>query len=66
MKKKKVAELTDVDKKKIAEEFLKVMDTANKNDDIAFLSKPPLPAMNKLNLLKKVQDMVSVKDMQDP
>jgi hypothetical protein len=65
MKKKKVAALTDVDKKKIAEEFLKVMDTANKNDDIAFLSKPPLPAMNKLNLLKKVQDMVSVKDMQD-
>jgi len=62
MKKKKVAELTDIDKQRFATDLLQLMDTAAKKDDIAFEKKEP--AVNKLNLLKKVQDMVGLKSMQ--
>jgi len=62
MKKKKVADLTDSDKQRFATDLLKLMDTAAKKDDMAFEKKEP--AVNKLNLLKKVQDMVGLKSMQ--
>lgn len=62
MKKKKVAEISDVQKQEVVTRFLKQMDQAAKDDDAAFARKEP--AVHKLNILKKVQDMVGVKDLQ--
>ena len=63
MKKKKVAEISDPQKQQLATDLLKLMDSAGKRDEIAFEKKEP--ALNKLNLLKKVQDMVGIKAMQN-
>jgi hypothetical protein len=62
MKKAKVQELTDADKQRVATEFLKIMGTAALKDDAAYEAKQP--ATHKLNMLKKVQDMVGVRTMQ--
>ncbi len=62
MKKKKVADLTDPEKQRFATDLLKLMNDAGKRDEVAFEKKEP--AVHKLNLLKKVQDMVGLKSMQ--
>ena len=62
MKKAKVKELDEAEKQRIATEFLKAMGAAAMKDDQLYADRQP--AMTKLNMLKKVQDMVGVRTMQ--
>lgn len=62
MKKPKKNEVSETDKQRIATDLLKKMDAACKKDDECF--RKGEPAVNKLNLLKKVEDMVSLQVMQ--
>jgi hypothetical protein len=62
MKKPKKNEVSETDKQRIATDLLKKMDAACKKDDACFLKAEP--AVNKLNLLKRVEDMVSLQVMQ--
>ncbi len=62
MKKPKKVDVSEIDKQRIATDLLKKMDAACKKDDESF--RKGEPAINKLNLLKKVEDMVSLQVMQ--
>ena len=63
LKRKKVAELSESEKQTIVTDLLKKMDQACKRDDAAYANGQP--ALNKLNLLKKVEEIVSVRSLQN-
>lgn len=61
MKKPKKAAMTDAEKQKIVTDLLARMDKAARDDDRLFQLKQP--ATNKLQLLKVVQQIVSMRDL---
>jgi hypothetical protein len=62
MKKPKKIDVSENDKQRVATDLLKRMDGACKHDDALFAAGQP--AFHKLNLLKKVEEMVGLQAMQ--
>ena len=62
LKRPKKVEVSETDKQRIAMELLRRMDAACKKDDELF--RQGQPALNKVGLLKKVEEMVSLTAMQ--
>ena len=62
MKRKRTDELSEMHKSEIAQDLLYKMDRAAKDDQELYLRKQP--AVNKLNLLSKVQRLAGIKDLQ--
>ena len=63
MKKKKVQELSELQKGELATEVLHRMDKAYNDDKILYMQE--LPAVNKLKLLPQMKRMLGVKQMQN-